>query len=40
MTHAPIPVEAQIEAGIDPGGIRLALDEWTCGVVPSNARTG
>ena len=25
MTHAPIPVEAQLEAGIDPGGIRLAL---------------
>jgi len=25
MTHAPIPVEAQIEAGIDPGGIRLAV---------------
>ena len=25
MTHAPIPVEAQLEGGIDPGGIRLAL---------------
>ncbi len=25
MTHAPIPVEAQLEAGIDPGGIRLAM---------------
>ena len=25
MTHAPIPVEAQIAAGIDPGGIRLSL---------------
>jgi len=25
MTHAPIPVAAQLEAGIDPGGIRLAL---------------
>ncbi len=25
MTHAPIPVEAQIEAKLDPGGIRLAF---------------
>jgi cystathionine beta-lyase/cystathionine gamma-synthase len=25
MTHAPIPVEAQLEAGLDPGGLRLAL---------------
>ncbi len=25
MTHAPIPVEQQILAGIDPGGIRLSL---------------
>ena len=25
MTHAPIPVEHQIEAGLDPGGIRLSI---------------
>jgi cystathionine beta-lyase/cystathionine gamma-synthase len=25
MTHAPIPAEAQAEAGIDPGGIRLSM---------------
>ncbi len=25
MTHAPIPLEQQIEAGLDPGGIRLAI---------------
>ncbi len=25
MTHAPIPVEAQVRAGIDPGGIRLSI---------------
>ena len=25
MTHAPLPVEAQLEAGIDPGGIRISL---------------
>ena len=25
MTHAPIPVEEQIAAGIDPGGIRLSF---------------
>jgi methionine-gamma-lyase len=25
MTHAPIPAEAQVAAGIDPGGIRLSL---------------
>ncbi len=25
MTHAPIPVEQQIEAGLDPGGIRLSI---------------
>ncbi|MFV1958127.1 MAG: PLP-dependent aspartate aminotransferase family protein [Planctomycetota bacterium] len=25
MTHAPIPVEEQIKAGIDPGGIRLSM---------------
>jgi cystathionine beta-lyase/cystathionine gamma-synthase len=25
MTHAPIPVEDQVAAGIDPGGIRLSL---------------
>jgi methionine-gamma-lyase len=25
MTHAPLPVEAQLEAGIDPGGIRLSM---------------
>lgn len=24
MTHAPIPVEAQIEAGLEPGGIRFS----------------
>jgi cystathionine beta-lyase/cystathionine gamma-synthase len=25
MTHAPVPVEKQAEAHIDPGGIRLSL---------------
>lgn len=25
MTHAPIPVEDQLKAGIDPGGIRLSM---------------
>jgi cystathionine beta-lyase/cystathionine gamma-synthase len=25
MTHAPIPIEDQVAAGIDPGGIRLSL---------------
>ncbi len=25
MTHAPIPIEHQIEAGLDPGGIRLSI---------------
>ena len=25
MTHAPIPVEQQVEAGIEPGGIRLSI---------------
>jgi cystathionine beta-lyase/cystathionine gamma-synthase len=25
MTHAPLPVEAQLEAGIDPGGIRISV---------------
>jgi cystathionine beta-lyase/cystathionine gamma-synthase len=25
MTHAPVPPEAQAEAGIDPGGIRLSM---------------
>ncbi len=25
MTHAPIPVEQQVEAGLDPGGIRLSI---------------
>lgn len=25
MTHAPIPAEAQVAAGIDPGGIRLSM---------------
>jgi len=25
MTHAPIPVEEQIAAGIEPGGVRLAM---------------
>jgi cystathionine beta-lyase/cystathionine gamma-synthase len=25
MTHAPVPAERQLEAGIDPGGIRLSL---------------
>jgi methionine-gamma-lyase len=25
MTHAPLPVEAQVEAGIEPGGIRISL---------------
>ena len=25
MTHAPIPVEEQVKAGIDPGGIRLSM---------------
>jgi len=25
MTHAPVPPEQQIEAGIDPGGIRLSM---------------
>ncbi len=25
MTHAPLPVEAQLEAGIDPGGIRISI---------------
>ncbi len=25
MTHAPLPVERQLEVGIDPGGIRLSL---------------
>jgi cystathionine beta-lyase/cystathionine gamma-synthase len=25
MTHAPLPVEAQVEAGLDPGGIRISL---------------
>lgn len=25
MTHATIPVDAQIEAGISPGGIRLSI---------------
>ncbi len=25
MTHAPIPVEHQVEAGLDPGGIRLSI---------------
>lgn len=25
MTHAPLPVEAQVAAGIDPGGIRISV---------------
>ena len=25
MTHAPIPAEEQLAAGIDPGGIRLSI---------------
>jgi methionine-gamma-lyase len=25
MTHAPLPVEAQVDAGIEPGGIRISL---------------
>lgn len=25
MTHAPIPIEAQLEAGIHPGGIRMSI---------------
>lgn len=25
MTHAPLPVEAQLAAGIDPGGIRISV---------------
>jgi methionine-gamma-lyase len=25
MTHAPLPLEAQMKAGIDPGGIRISL---------------
>jgi len=25
MTHAPIPVEEQIRAGIDPGGVRISM---------------
>jgi len=25
MTHAPVPVEKQVAAGIDPGGIRLSI---------------
>jgi len=25
MTHAPLPVEAQVKAGIDPGGIRISV---------------
>ena len=25
MTHAPIPLEQQLEAGLDPGGIRLSI---------------
>jgi cystathionine beta-lyase/cystathionine gamma-synthase len=25
MTHAGIPIEAQIEAGMSPGGIRLSI---------------
>ncbi len=25
MTHAPLPVEAQLAAGIDPGGVRLSM---------------
>ena len=25
MTHAPIPIEHQLEAGLDPGGIRLSI---------------
>ena len=25
MTHAPIPVEEQVVAGIDPGGVRLSM---------------
>ena len=25
MTHAPVPPDKQLEAGIDPGGIRLSL---------------
>jgi len=25
MTHAPLPIEAQVAAGIDPGGIRISV---------------
>ncbi|MEW5764439.1 MAG: trans-sulfuration enzyme family protein [Acidobacteriota bacterium] len=25
MTHAPLPVEAQVAAGLDPGGIRISI---------------
>jgi methionine-gamma-lyase len=25
MTHAPLPLEAQVKAGIDPGGIRISI---------------
>jgi len=25
MTHAPIPIERQLKAGIEPGGIRISL---------------
>ncbi len=25
MTHAPLPLEAQVEAGIEPGGIRISI---------------
>ena len=25
MTHAPLPLDAQVKAGIDPGGIRISV---------------
>lgn len=30
MTHAPLPLDAQVKAGIDPGGIRISIGIENC----------